>query len=714
MLKIIERSGKEKNDDSVVIYDKDSFPYGAFDGRTIITGKRRRYYNLISTFDIETTSIIFPKDVRERNDKIKNYGFMYVWQFCIEGIVCIGRTWEEYTEFIHGLCTALGDSKARLICYVHNLAFEFQFMRNFFSVSEVFAKSERNVIKCVMDGEVEYRCSYALTNMGLAKLTQKTKGVIHKKMDGQDFDYTIRRYPDTPLTDEEYWYCVCDVLGLYEALKSFLEDDTLITIPLTSTGFVRREYMEACRNDEEHMNMFNECRLTPRLYELCKEASRGAISGSNSIFTNTNVELSGYDRIIENVKSKDIKSSYPYQMLTKYFPQTGFSLAWCKYSDEKFRKWLDKYCCLITWECKNLRIKNWMAIPYISKAKCRAAEGCQTGNGKVYSAKHIGMTCTEIDFKIIESLYDFDKDSVIIHEIYTAGRDLLSKPFRSHLSKMFQFKTDLEDGDEYAYNKYKNKINSSFGMMLTDITNPEIDYIADSTEPWVKKQILDIKKSLAKYYTGKKSFLTYQHGVWVLAHARDELVDGMNIVGTDIVQVDTDSVKHVEDYDEDFKAYNQKIIEEADKFDVEPYSYKNGEKHYLGVWEDDGFYKRFATLGAKKYAYDNGDGVHITVAGLNKKTGGEWLTKNGGIKKFKAGTVIPPPHSGRTCSYYNDEVSVMTRFIDGHEVVYGSNIAVENIAYTFGMTSEWAELVLDGVVDETEYLEEEGAYEDGV
>lgn len=707
----IEREGKDCSVDKVNIYDVHDFPYSSFDCRTIVKNKRRSYYEIIATFDIETTSIIYPKD--ERNDRVKNFGFMYCWQFCLNGVVVMGREWEEYILLTNCIEEQLRkyDESARLVCYVHSLPFEFQFMRNFFNVSEVFAKSKRNVIKCVMNGFIEYRCSYALTNMSLLAFTQKTKGVVHIKESGEEFDYSVRRFSDTVLTTKQLWYCVCDVLGLWEGLQTFLEEDNVATIPLTSTGFVRRDYLEACINDDNHMSMFHKCRLTPHIYGLCKEASRGAISGSNSIYTNT--DKMSVNRIISDVRSKDIKSSYPFQMMTKYFPQTPFAITWRTYDSDKFYNTLDNYCCIIIWECTNLRVKNWQAIPYISKSKCRSWGYCRTGNGKVYSASKIEMTCTEIDFKIIENLYDFDKDSVIIHEMYTAGKGMLSRAFRKHLHEMFQIKTDLEEGDVFLYNKFKNKINASFGMLLTDITNPTIKYIPDSTNCWDDSEVLNIQKALAKYYTGKKSFLTYQHGVWVLAHARDELVDGMNIVQSDIVQVDTDSVKHLEDYEEEFNAYNLGIINQAESFDVEPYSYKGSEKHYLGLWENDGYYKRFVTLGAKKYAYDDGEGtdVHITVAGLNKKTAATWLTKNGGLSKFKSGTTVPPKFSGRTTSYYNDIVGIRRQFVDGHEVVYGSNIAVENIVYTFGLTSEWAELVLDGLIDEQEYLEEDGAYE---
>ena len=59
-----------------------------------------------------------------------------------------------------------------------------------------------------------------------------------------DLDYKKLFTPNTLLTMSELGYCYNDVMGLYEAIIYLLKEDTLVTIPLTSTGYVRRE----CRN----------------------------------------------------------------------------------------------------------------------------------------------------------------------------------------------------------------------------------------------------------------------------------------------------------------------------------------------------------------------------------------------------------------------------------------------------------------------------------
>lgn len=667
------------------IYD---FPYKTVcEGVQRVERGKRSYWNIVSTFDIESSNVV-------KGDKYSvNWGFMYVWQFCVNGYVVMGRTWSQFKEFLENLKQTLGRGSL-LVCYVHNLQFEFQFFRNFFNINNVFCRKKRQVVYCVTEG-IEFRCSYILSNMPLKKFLEKQKGV-HWFKQSDKFNYSKMRYPDTELSLEEILYCVCDVLGLWEAICSILKynDCDLISIPYTSTGFVRQDYRKKCLYDSEHMKRFKRGILNGEQYILLSEASRGAISGSNACYTGWTINC---------LDSFDIKSSYPYQMATKYFPYGKFSFVGDKYGSGGFCDRLYHCCCIIVWSAENFKLKEFDTIPYISKAKCKFVRGGLCGNGKVYRAKEIGMCCTEIDFRLICERYSFENP--VLYKMMCADRGMLSKAFRGHLLEMFQFKTDLEDGDEFDYAKYKNKINASFGMLLTDILHPEIVYNAIGDEPFKTIEVDDFESGLSKYYSSKNSFLSYQDGVWVLAHGRDDLCRGMSIVGEDIVQVDTDSVKCDGDYVAEFNALNDSIIAMAEDFDIKPYAIRSdGEKVYLGVWEHeklkgtpDGInktYKQFRTLGAKKYAYaDWKDEVHITVSGVGKNEGAEFLKKHGGLSAFVPDKQIPPGESGRLIAYYNDEPCVKTVCIDGHFITYGSNVCLLPGAYTFGVTDEWEAMI---------------------
>ena len=55
------------------------------------TNKKIKYFNVPASFDIETSS------VQSSGQKMS---LMYEWTFGINGIVTVGRTWEQYKELI--------------------------------------------------------------------------------------------------------------------------------------------------------------------------------------------------------------------------------------------------------------------------------------------------------------------------------------------------------------------------------------------------------------------------------------------------------------------------------------------------------------------------------------------------------------------------------------------------------------------------------------
>ena len=202
--------------------------------------------------------------------------------------------------------------------------------------------------------------------------------------------------------------------------------------------------------------------------------------------------------------------------------------------------------------------------------------------------------------------------------------------------------------------------------------------------------------------------MAYQWGVWVTAHCRRRLQQAIDIVGIDAIYCDTDSLKFLNNHDADFDKLNEIILQEADacqlltSCDV---TVPDGKLHHyqLGVWEKEKTYQTFKSLGAKKYAYtyefdDDGNPdplLHITVAGLSKSKGSEWLSKHGGMKMFRADTLVPAGHSGRTVSSYIDYKKPYYLDFEGERILTGSAIAIYNTSYTFSITSEYQELLAD-------------------
>ena len=113
----------------------------------------------------------------------------------------------------------------------------------------------------------------------------------------------------------------------------------------------------------------------------------------------------------------------------------------------------------------------------------------------------------------------------------------------------------------------------------------------------------------------------------------------------------------------------------------------------MGVYEHDGSYDEFITLGAKKYCYTDRKGLHLTVAGVNKKKGAVELLQHGGLSAFHDGMIFRD--AGGTESVYNDiaEPFYITR--DGHRLRVTSNIVIRPSTYTVSTTTEYAQILTD-------------------
>ena len=238
--------------------------------------KKHYYISFPGTFDIESSTVENPdiEDISKYKGKDKYIGFMYHWQFALpidytnHKFLCIcGRRWEEFARFLDIIAYEYNlYSNKRLVIYIHALFFEFQFIRNFLDIEDVFARHERVPLKFTANNAFEFRCSYSLSNMSLAKFINNTPDAVYSKLSGDDFDYTKIRTPETPLTDYEIQYCLNDVRGLQEAIHHLLIEDDLHTIPLTSTGYIRREVRSAVLANPENQKNMLRMKLNEELY----------------------------------------------------------------------------------------------------------------------------------------------------------------------------------------------------------------------------------------------------------------------------------------------------------------------------------------------------------------------------------------------------------------------------------------------------------------
>lgn len=669
----------------MTIYDVENFPYEEFKKIKIQprkrgnqgTRSRSKYLDCISAFDIETT-----------NDAEAEQAFMYIWQMHIGPWTVTGRTWPEWLRLLDRLQDGLKDD-VYLVIYVHNLSFEFHFLRGIydFEPEEVFAVQSRKVLKCTMYDHFEFRCSYLQSNMGLDAFTHKM-GVEHAKESGEDFDYSVARYPWTALTEQEMKYCVYDVLGLCEAIKKQMEldNDNLYTIPLTSTGYVRRDVKKAMR----HYNYFELHDQLPdyEVFKILREAFRGGNTHANRYYTG---------EIVDNVSSYDRVSSYPDVQLNHLFPMSP----WLREDPEKLtldrviRKMVKhRRACLMRIALYDVRLIDLLCgCPYIPKAKCRNIKNVENDNGRVLSAEYLEISVTDVDFRIILDQYLFS--DIVFLDFYHCRYGKLPYQLRETVKQYFVDKTRLKNvaGQELYYMKAKNKLNSIYGMSVQSPVKQSLDFIPDPKSEHHIKAFIERKDPefdlLSK--ANKKAFQNYAWGVWTTAWARWELQEAINLVGDQFLYCDTDSVKFFGSAD--FEQYNKKqrkISANNEACATDP----GGTTHYLGVYECDGVYKKFVTLGAKKYAYEYQDGtIGITVAGVAKSKGAAELAAAGGLKRFKPGFVFR--EAGGTESVYNDMPAgySITLHRDGHDIDVTSNVYIADSEYTLGVAAEYMRIL---------------------
>lgn len=647
-------------------------------------GKKRHYIGITTAFDIETTLI----------DSVEQ-SVMYIWQWQFgEDYTVIGRTWDEFLDLQKRIKAVLPEDRW-LVVYVHNLSYEFQFLKGIYSFfpDDVFAVASRKVVKADMWGCFEFRCSYKLTNMSLKQFTSKMM-VKHQKLSGEEFDYGVKRYPWTELTDEELEYCINDVLGLVEAVNALMarDGDTLQTIPLTSTGYVRRNAKRALKDGSVHHNFVYSILPDIETYRALREAFRGGNTHANRYYAGD---------IVENVHSADRSSSYPAVMCNCEFPMSAFTPILPKDLNPEYISrciTIRHKALLLRIGIKNLRLRDpFWGCPYLSKDKCRNIHKSvdTEDNGRILEAEYLETTITDIDLKIIMEEY---KGEIIFLQGWYASYKKLPQALINEVIKYYKDKTELKGvaGQEIFYDKAKALLNSLYGMMAQDPVKHNL--IFKQVGDWEEDSSLTDEEILGK--SNQRAFLAYQWGVWVTAHSRDALERGIRLVhetdGADFIYCDTDSVKYTGDVDwSDYNSDRVSECRESGSMATDP----KGITHYMGVFEtedlkDTGFaYRYFKTLGAKKYAYveREGEGVHCTIAGVNKKKGGKELDKHGGLSAFVEGFVFR--EAGGTQAVYNDTPLMDHVVIEGRSLPVTANVAILPSEYTLGITGEYERII---------------------
>lgn len=639
--------------------------------KDIIKSKDKIYYNLAMSFDIETSSFYEDKNgVIYTNDdyrKLKNQvradkkAIMYIWQFAIEENVIIGRTWNDFLYFCKKLYDFLNLKERYIVVYVHNLSYEFQFICKWFNWIDIFADSERKPIKAMTDSHFIFKCSFRLSGYSLEVLANNLKSHNIKKMVG-DLDYNLIRNSKTPITKEELKYCENDVLIVTAYIDEQINEfGNIEKIPLTQTGKVRRYVRKQCFQNKEYQYFIKELTIEKPEYMLLKNAFMGGFTHCNAMYTN---------KICKNVTSYDFTSSYPTVLISEKYPMSKGKEVYIT-TETELLNLIKNYCVLVDLQFTNIKT-SFMYEQIISYSKCRNIKNPLINNGRIVQADTLTITCTDVDFLNIRDFYKWDSMKIGLCYIYK--KDYLPKEFIKTILHLYKSKTELKgvDGKEVEYLHSKELLNSLYGMCVTSIVHDTVNF--NGAEWTTENGNLD--EELKNYNTDKNRFLFYQWGVWCTAYARNNLYTGIKECKDDYIYSDTDSIKifNADKHQKYFEEYNKWIVQKLEKclnYHKIPLDYISpktikGEIKTLGIWDFDGFYTDFKTLGAKRYIFRKDNKLSITVCGLSKKSGKEFIeNQEKPFLFFNDGMFVDCDHTGKmTHTYIDREIeNVITDYL---------------------------------------------------
>lgn len=656
------------------------------------------YINIECGFDIESTSTSIGEDEKA--------SFMYAWAFGLkdEKHIYRGRTWEEFTKLCDSLVSYFElNSKRRLVCYIHNLGYEFQFMRKFFEWDNVFSTDSRKPIKALTKNGIEFRDSLILSGSSLRLVADNLINHTITKKIGQ-LDYSKVRHYTTPLTEDEWEYIEHDVLILlYYINEQISMYGSVNKIPLTNTARVRDYVRNQCyftskshKNTDKnkynkYRNLMKELRMDEDTYKACKKAFQGGYVHASAKHSN---------KVIEDVTSADFISSYPAVMCSEKFPMS----APIKIKREDFMEAYqnNNMCFIFTIKVKNI-ISNIDQDCYISESHCRNLVNPVINNGRIFSADELTTTITDVDFDIISTVYDIE--DIDVFDIYGFYKQYLPKPIIESIIELYEKKTMYKgvEGKEEEYTLSKDMLNAVYGMTVADIVKDDNVY----NDEWIETEG-NVKEKIEAYNNSHRRFLYYPWGVFVTAYARKNLWSGIVELGDDYVYSDTDAIKflNAENHIEYLLGYNFQIgkkieymckYHNIDQSRLSPKT-QDGEEKPLGEWDIDGNYSKFKTLGAKRYIVEHkGTGeLELTCSGLGKDEGIDYLKELHGsnlavMEAFNDEMHIPAHATGKMAHTYIDH-EITTTLMDylGNValVTSPSSVHLEEAEYNLSMAEE--------------------------
>lgn len=599
-------------------------------------------------FDTESTTISHYETKGKRKQFVVDHCFCYMYQIAFgENYYALYRNFNKILHVFDILIDTLNylnvgqAAPAKVLIWVANLSHEFSFIKykimQHMECKKMFAKTQRDVLYLNFSC-IEFRECLGLFGHSLQDISKNW--TTTKKLKG-DLDYDKIRTEITPLTEQEQQYCINDVIILAEmhtaVLNEYTQDNGVLILPYTASGFVRMKLKDAIRNDEkitderenynkrcdpkkikktniEYMKMCNKHLFVDAdQWKLTREYGySGGLCGSN---------IKHVGKVLKNVQCADLTSDYPAQMLHEKFP-----CGWLKenkiehYSTIKKKKIPYFIMCIVDFESKTQhatfskhKALNQKHPAYIKRFG--TIKEMIVYNGKILRAKNCVCILNDVDISAYEMIYKLKITPVKLWTFDKYGK--LPEWLKTSLINDYVKKAVLKhDGKQNTqeYKDAKRDANTYYGVLATRYQDV-LDVFTDGI----------FENSKTKTFAQQRCdcWLNPYVAFWVTSYARRILMYFISKYPDKIVQYDTDSLYYLpcKGLEKELKIYNETQIE------LNKSIFKDNENIDLLLdlgcfdkYEKDELmlYEQFLPLGAKKYIKQHGDKIQTVIAGLPK------------------------------------------------------------------------------------------------
>lgn len=547
--------------------------------------------------------------------------------------------------------------KKKLITFIHNASYDLSYLIPYLNELPDFGYSNQGIIESpnkfltYVRGSLEFRCSYRLSGMSLSKWS-KEMNIEHKKQVGL-YDYDAVLYPDSELDENSKKYDLYDVLSMKECLDKQLSyhNDTLVSIPYTSTGYIRRTLRRSCNNDKYYRNeYFYNNRLNAELYDYMLKSYAGGMTHNNRYYRDMVIRVGktyeytdGIKIRVKNIGHRDFKSHYPTQMTCYMFPlgvpqliyksDMGFYMTIGEILD-----YYPTFSSMSVIRFYNAKIKDKkISMPFMQFSKCYEASFSKKllDNGRIlYAEGEWIMFLDDLTLRIIAEQYNLEYE---VLEVYRMLNKPLPDCIIKVIDKYFKGKSNKKNLVHELTEKYgkldpqtieaefelmqdKKGLNGIYGCSATNPLRDE--YELDDSFGFILSQSYNdldsIAEGLNKYYKGRNNFLAYQVGVWVTARARYELYEYIKAIGYEkCLYCDTDSIFYIKDKEteEAIEALNAEKKKTAHYVTLD-----NGKVEYYDEFTPEPDCRAFKGLHSKCYGVVTAKGLELTIAGVPART----------------------------------------------------------------------------------------------